>query len=131
MDLPGVDGGDDAFETRGAGEDDADDLGLAVADYGQEIGAGHARHLLVGDHDVDSARVDELQGLERGFCEMAVEGGVVEGSVQSLQDSRFIIDEKDRLFAMLLGRGHETPLLLPCRCGRTPGLPRRPLTACR
>jgi hypothetical protein len=113
MDLSVVDGGDDAFKTRVAGKDNADDPGLPVADYGQKVGTGHAGHLFVGNHYVDVARVDELQGLKRGPCEMASESGIVEGTVQSEQYCRFVIDEEDSLLAMPLVCGHEKPLLLP------------------
>src|SRR3989440_1316327 len=66
-DAGAVDGADERGRVGEAGEHDSRDIGLAGAQLLEHLDAGHLRHALVGDDDVDFRLVSDLERLFAGF----------------------------------------------------------------
>src|SRR5262249_47603503 len=50
VDAAGVDGAEQALDVGVGSEQDADDVGSLLRDAAEQLGAGHLRHPLIGDH---------------------------------------------------------------------------------
>jgi len=62
-----VDGGDESGGIGEAGEDDPGHVGLEIAKLLQQLDAGHFRHALVGDDDVEGGGLGDLQRFVAGL----------------------------------------------------------------
>ncbi len=95
----------DRVQVRVAGEHDAHGAGLDRDGALQELGAAHAGHHLVHDHERDFLALEDLD------ARAAVAGGehavvVAEGELDRLEDRRLVVDDQDRegVGARLLAR---------------------------
>ena len=95
-----------------AGEHQADGRRVDLADAGEELGARHVRHALVGDHHLDRLLGEYLEGLGRrgggqdGVAFAAQQAG------QRTQDVRLVIDQQQRLFLRCDGHGERQQLVV-------------------
>ena len=97
-DACAVDGADQRRRVGEAGEHDSSDVGLAGAQLLEHLDAGHLRHALVGDDDVDVRLVGDL---ERLFAGVGLVDGVaaLQESAQHQQIRSLVIDQQDAALA--------------------------------
>ena len=62
-----VDGGDESGGIGETGEDDPRHVGFEIAKLLQQLDAGHFRHALVGDDDVEGGGLGDLQRFVAGL----------------------------------------------------------------
>ena len=93
-----VDGADQGRGVGKAGQNDPGHVGLAGAQLLEHLDAGHLRHALVGDDDVDVRLVGDLERLFAGFG--FVDGvAALQESAQHQQIRSFVIDQQDAALA--------------------------------
>jgi hypothetical protein len=101
VDVALVDGVDDGADVGVAGHQQPDGVGELLAQPAEELHAGHLRHALVGEDDVDRLLVDELErvGGAGGAQDLVVEAQQV---LDALDDVGLVVDDQEGVLA----RGH-------------------------
>jgi hypothetical protein len=84
-----------------AGGDDVD-AGVETAHDGEELKAGHAGHVEVGEKDVGEGLADHAEGLEAVLCNADGEAALGEDLLEQAEHGDFIVDDQQIEF---VGRG--------------------------
>jgi hypothetical protein len=104
VDLAPVDGVDGDVHLGVAGQHHAHDVGVPLANVGEQVHPGHLGHALVGDHDLCGVLVEELQGIGGPGRVQDVHVLGAHQPLQGLEDVDLVVDEEDRVLVPHSGR---------------------------
>ena len=105
-DLPGVDGRNGRFHIGIAGEQQAHGVRVALAGFGQEGGAVHARHAHVRDNQIHVLPVEDLKALCAPSCHQHGVAVGAEEAPQGRQDVGFVVNAQEGEAAVFGGCAH-------------------------
>src|SRR5438477_26526 len=87
---------DGALQRRLCGHQDDRRLGILLAHGGEDVGAGHARHLDVGEHDVGRRSLERLEARLATLGGDHVEPLALEEDTEHVQDAQLVVDHQNR-----------------------------------